>query len=57
MRRLYIRLQGDTLEVAVTPLDNFSLEQWTFEDKADFFEHVNGVRPVPYQLRRQLWNF
>ena len=41
-----IRLQGDTLEVAVTPLDNFSLEQWTFEDKADFFEHVNGVRPV-----------
>ena len=41
-----IRLHGDTLEVAVTPIDNFSLEQWTFEDKADFFEHVNGVRPV-----------
>lgn len=41
-----VRLHGDTLEVTVTPIDNFSLEQWTFEDKADFFEHVNGVRPV-----------
>jgi exopolyphosphatase/guanosine-5'-triphosphate,3'-diphosphate pyrophosphatase len=41
-----IRLREDTLEVCVSPLDDFSLEQWTFADKADFFENVHGVRPV-----------
>ena len=41
-----IRLHGDNLEITVSPLEDFSLEQWTFEDKADFFEHVHGVRPV-----------
>ena len=41
-----IRLHGDTLEVTVAPIEDFSLEQWTFIDKADFFEHVHGVRPV-----------
>ena len=41
-----IRLHGDNLEFTVHPLEDFSLEQWTFEDKADFFEHVHGVKPV-----------
>ncbi len=41
-----IRLHGDNLEITVAPIEDFSLEQWTFEDKADFFEHVHGVRPV-----------
>ena len=41
-----IRLHGDNLEVIVLPLEDFSLEQWTFDDKADFFEHVHGVKPV-----------
>ncbi len=41
-----IRLHGDTLEFTVHTLEDFSLEQWTFEDKADFFEHVHGVKPV-----------
>lgn len=41
-----IHLHGDNMEITVSPLGDFSLEQWTFEDKADFFEHVHGVRPV-----------
>lgn len=41
-----LRLREDTLEIYVVPLDDFSLEQWTFSDKADFFENVHGVRPV-----------
>lgn len=41
-----IRLHGDNLEITVRPIDDFSLEQWTFNDKADFFEHVHGVRPL-----------
>ena len=41
-----IRLRGDDLEFKVSPIDDFSLEKWTFEDKAEFFENVHGVRPV-----------
>lgn len=41
-----IRLHGDNLEITVSPLEDFSLEQWTFDDKADFFENVHGVRPL-----------
>lgn len=41
-----IRLRGDNLEFRVSPLDDYSLEKWTFEDKADFFENVHGVRPI-----------
>jgi len=40
------RLHGDNLNIIINPNDNYSLEQWTFEDKADFFEHVHGVRPI-----------
>ncbi len=41
-----IRLHGDNLEISVSPFEDFSLEKWTFDDKAHFFEHVHGVRPV-----------
>ncbi len=41
-----VRLHGDNLEITVSPREDFSLEQWTFDDKADFFEHVHGVRPI-----------
>lgn len=41
-----IRLRGDNLEFRVAPLEEYSLEKWTFEDKAEFFENVHGVRPV-----------
>ncbi len=45
-----IKLRGDSLEFRVTPLEDFSLEKWTFEDKADFFENVHGIRPVLINL-------
>lgn len=41
-----IRLRGEILEFKIAPLEDYSLEKWTFEDKADFFENVHGVRPV-----------
>lgn len=41
-----IRLRGENLEFKVSPLEDYSLEKWTFEDKAEFFENVHGVRPV-----------
>ncbi len=41
-----IHLRGDDLIITVLPLEDFSLEQWTFEDKADFFKHVHGIRPI-----------
>ena len=41
-----IRLRGENLEFRIAPLEDYSLEKWTFEDKADFFENVHGVRPI-----------
>ena len=41
-----LRLKEDFLEIFVSPLEDFSLETWTFADKAVFFENVHGVRPV-----------
>ena len=41
-----IRLNGTQLEVIITADEDYSLEEWTFEDKADFFEEVHGIRPL-----------
>ena len=41
-----ICLNDQTLEIRVSPADDFSLEEWTFHDKADFFEEVHGIRPL-----------
>ena len=41
-----IRLRGETLEFRVAPVEDISLEKWTFDDKAVFFENVHGVRPI-----------
>lgn len=42
----HILLKELFLEIHVAPNVDFSLEEWTFVDKADFFEEVHGIRPV-----------
>jgi len=41
-----IALKGDKLLIRVKSDEDMSLEEWTFEDKADFFEEVFGILPV-----------
>lgn len=41
-----ITLKGDKLFVRVKSDEDMSLEAWTFEDKADFFEEVFGILPI-----------
>ncbi len=45
-----VALSGEELTITVIADQDISLEEWTFLDKADFFENVFGVRPI---LRRQ----
>ncbi len=46
-----IALSGEELIITVTSDQDISLEEWTFLDKADFFENVFGIRPI---LQRQV---
>lgn len=46
-----IVLKGEELIIRVTSREDYSLEEWTFLDKADFFEDVFGVKA---QLIRQV---
>lgn len=46
-----ITLSGEDLIITVTADQDISLEEWTFVDKADFFENVFGIRPI---LQRQV---
>lgn len=41
-----IAFSGEELVIAVTVDQDMSLEEWTFLDKADFFENVFGIRPI-----------
>lgn len=41
-----ITLKGDKLMIRVKSDEDMSLEEWTFEDKADFFEEVFGILPI-----------
>ncbi len=41
-----VALRGDELMITVDSQEDFSLEEWTFADKADFFESVFGIRAV-----------
>jgi exopolyphosphatase/guanosine-5'-triphosphate,3'-diphosphate pyrophosphatase len=45
-----VALSGEELVITVTADQDISLEEWTFTDKADFFENVFGIRPI---MRRQ----
>lgn len=46
-----ISLSGEELIITITADQDTSLEEWTFLDKADFFENVFGIRPI---LKRQV---
>lgn len=46
-----ISLKANELIITVHSEEDISLEEWTFADKADFFEDVYGVRAV---LKRQV---
>lgn len=41
-----ISLSGEELIISVTAEQDISLEEWTFLDKADYFENVFGIRPI-----------
>lgn len=41
-----IRLKGDEMTILVDAIEDITLEEWTFADKADFFENVFGIRAV-----------
>lgn len=41
-----VAFRSDELIVTIDSQEDFSLEEWTFVDKADFFESVFGVRAV-----------
>lgn len=43
-------IKGDMMLITVTTNEDISLEEWTFTDKAGFFENVFGIRPI---LKRQ----
>jgi exopolyphosphatase/guanosine-5'-triphosphate,3'-diphosphate pyrophosphatase len=45
-----IALKGDELTITVSAKEDISLEEWTFLDKAPFFEDVFGIKPI---LKRQ----
>lgn len=45
-----IVLSGEELIITVSAEQDISLEEWTFLDKADYFENVFGIRPI---LQRQ----
>ncbi|VBB06915.1 ppx/gppa phosphatase [Lucifera butyrica] len=45
-----IVLKGDEMIISVSAQEDMSLEEWTFVDKADFFEDVFGIRAI---LERQ----
>lgn len=46
-----VTLSGEELIITVAADQDISLEEWTFLDKADFFENVFGIRPI---LQRQV---
>ncbi len=50
-RECEISLKGDEMTISVVPHEEMSLEDWTFLDKADFFENVFGIRAI---LQRQI---
>ena len=45
-----IALTGEEFIITVTADEDISLEEWTFLDKAEFFESVFGLKPI---LKRQ----
>lgn len=46
VKQIELAFRGDELQVTVTTREDYALEQWTFADKADFFENVFGIRPI-----------
>jgi exopolyphosphatase / guanosine-5'-triphosphate,3'-diphosphate pyrophosphatase len=41
-----VSLKTDEMVITVTSEEDISLEEWTFTDKADFFEDVYGIRAI-----------
>jgi exopolyphosphatase/guanosine-5'-triphosphate,3'-diphosphate pyrophosphatase len=39
-----VSLKGEELYVRLTAKEDYSLEEWTFQDKAEFFENVFGIK-------------
>ena len=44
--KIEFAFRGEELLVTVTTREDYALEQWTFADKASFFENVFGIRPI-----------
>ncbi|MCX7971481.1 MAG: HD domain-containing protein, partial [Negativicutes bacterium] len=41
-----VQLKGEEMYLHCQAREDMTLEEWTFEDKADFFIEVFGVRPI-----------
>jgi exopolyphosphatase/guanosine-5'-triphosphate,3'-diphosphate pyrophosphatase len=41
-----IAFKGDDMHILVSTREDISLEEWTFADKADFFQDVYGIKPI-----------
>lgn len=50
VKKVDIAFKNEEMFIAVAVNKDYSLEEWTFAEKADFFEEVYGIRPV---LERQ----
>ena len=48
---LSISLKKNTLTITADTLDDITLEKGLFDNKADFFEDVYGIRPILKQRR------
>ena len=49
-----IAVKGDEVHIMVTSREDLSLEEWTFADKAEFFQDVYGIKPI--LIRRAGWS-
>lgn len=41
-----VALKGNEMTIQVKVMNDYALEEWTFADKADFFEDVFGIRAI-----------
>lgn len=47
-------IKGDEMHILVAGKEDLSLEEWTFDDKREFFQEVYGIKPI--LIRRAGWS-
>ncbi len=50
-KNVTVKLKDKTLNIVVDTMEDITLEKCLFEEKADFFEEVYGIRPVVKQKK------